>query len=49
MVKAGIVTRIAKGYMGEPNDIAEMIRFLSGPESSYCTGDVFTVSGGYNG
>jgi 3-oxoacyl-[acyl-carrier protein] reductase len=49
MVKAGIVTRIAKGHMGEPNDIAEMIRFLSGPESSYCTGDVFTVSGGYNG
>jgi 3-oxoacyl-[acyl-carrier protein] reductase len=49
MVKAGIVTRIAKGYMGEPNDIAEMIRFLVGPESSYCTGDVFTVSGGYNG
>lgn len=49
MVKAGIVTRIAKGHMGVPNDIAEMIRFLSGPESSYCTGDVFTVSGGYNG
>lgn len=49
MVKAGIVTRIAKGHMGQPNDIAEMIRFLSGPESSYCTGDVFTVSGGYNG
>lgn len=49
MVKAGIVMRIAKGHMGEPNDIAEMIRFLSGPESQYCTGDVFTVSGGYNG
>lgn len=49
IVKAGIVTRIAKGHMGEPNDIAEMIRFLAGPESSYCTGDVFTVSGGYNG
>jgi 3-oxoacyl-[acyl-carrier protein] reductase len=49
MVKAGIVTRIAKGHMGHANDIAEMIRFLSGPESSYCTGDVFTVSGGYNG
>ena len=49
MVKAGIVTRIAKGHMGEPNDIAEMIRFLCGPESKYCTGDVFTVSGGYSG
>ena len=49
MLKAGIVMRIGKGHMGEPNDIAEMIRFLAGPESSYCTGDVFTVSGGYLG
>ena len=49
MVKAGIVMRIGKGHMGEPVDIAEMIRFLAGPESSYCTGDVFTVSGGYDG
>lgn len=49
MVKAGIVMRIGKGHMGEPVDIAEMIRFLCGPESSYCTGDVFTVSGGYEG
>jgi 3-oxoacyl-[acyl-carrier protein] reductase len=48
-LKAGIVMRIGKGHMGVPNDIAEMIRFLSGPESEYCTGDVFTVSGGYLG
>ena len=49
MLKAGIVMRIGKGHMGVPNDIAEMIRFLAGPESEYCTGDVFTVSGGYLG
>ena len=48
-LKAGIVMRIGKGHMGVANDIAEMIRFLSGPESEYCTGDVFTVSGGYLG
>jgi 3-oxoacyl-[acyl-carrier protein] reductase len=48
MMKAGIVMRIGKGRMGEPSELAEMIRFLAGPESSYCTGDVFTVSGGYN-
>jgi len=48
-LKAGIVMRIGKGHMGVPNDIAEMIRFLCGPESQYCTGDVFTVSGGYLG
>ena len=48
-MKEGIVMRIGMGHMGEPKDIAEMIRFLAGPESSYCTGDVFKVSGGYLG
>jgi len=48
-MKAGIVMRIGMGRMGVPDDIARMIRFLAGPESSYCTGDVFKVSGGYLG
>jgi len=46
---AGITMRIGKGRMGEPEELADMIRFLSGPESEYCTGDVFNVSGGYTG
>ena len=25
---------------------AELVRFLAGPESSYCNGDVLTASGG---
>lgn len=49
MLKAAIVTRIGKGRMGRPEELAEMVRFLAGPESSYCTGDVFSVSGGYMG
>lgn len=49
MMKAGIVMRIGKGRMGQPEELAEMIRFLVGPESTYCTGDVFSVSGGYMG
>jgi len=48
-MKAAITMRIGMGRMGEPTDIAEMIRFLAGPESKYCTGDVFKVSGGYLG
>ena len=48
-MKAGIVMRIGMGRMGVPDDIAQMIRFLAGPESGYCTGDVFKVSGGYMG
>jgi 3-oxoacyl-[acyl-carrier protein] reductase len=46
---AGITMRIGKGRLGEPEELADMIRFLSGPESEYCTGDVFSVSGGYTG
>ena len=49
MLKAAIVTRIGKARMGRPEELAEMVRFLAGPESSYCTGDVFSVSGGYMG
>jgi 3-oxoacyl-[acyl-carrier protein] reductase len=46
---AGITMRIGKGRLGEPEELADMIRFLSGPESEYVTGDVFNVSGGYTG
>lgn len=49
IMKAGIVMRIGKGRMGMAEELAEMIRFLSGPESEYCTGDVYPVSGGYTG
>lgn len=49
ILKAAIVTRIGKGRMGRPEELAEMVRFLVGPESTYCTGDVFSVSGGYMG
>jgi 3-oxoacyl-[acyl-carrier protein] reductase len=48
-MKAGIVMRIGKGRMGQAEELAEMIRFLAGPESEYCTGDVYPVSGGYVG
>lgn len=48
-LRAGITMRIGMGRMGHATDIASMVRFLVGPESAYCTGDVFSVSGGYNG
>jgi 3-oxoacyl-[acyl-carrier protein] reductase len=47
MLKAAIVGRIASGRMGTAEELAELVRFLCGPESSYCTGEVFTASGGY--
>jgi len=49
MMKASIVMQIGIGRLGTAEELAEMIRFLAGPESSYCTGDVFSVSGGYMG
>lgn len=47
-LKAMITSRIGSGRMGTAAELAELVRFLCGPESSYCTGEVFTASGGYN-
>ncbi len=46
-VLASIRMQIPVGRMGTPGELAELVRFLSGPESSYCVGDVFTASGGW--
>jgi NAD(P)-dependent dehydrogenase (short-subunit alcohol dehydrogenase family) len=37
---------IPLGRTGVPNDVAEAIRFLGGPESSWMTGQSFAVDGG---
>lgn len=47
MMMAGIVMQIPRGRMGTAEELAEMVRFLAGPESSYCNGDVFAASGGF--
>ena len=47
MMMAGIVMQIPQGRMGRPEELAEVVRFLSGPESSYCNGDIFAASGGF--
>lgn len=47
-LKSIITSRIGMGRMGRPEELAELVRFLCGPESSYCHGDIFTASGGYN-
>jgi 3-oxoacyl-[acyl-carrier protein] reductase len=47
MMMAGIVMQIPRGRMATAQELAEMVRFLSGPESSYCNGDVFAASGGF--
>jgi 3-oxoacyl-[acyl-carrier protein] reductase len=47
MMKAGIVMQIPRGRLGTAAEVAELVRFLSGPESSYCNGDIFAASGGF--
>ncbi len=47
VMRAAITMRIGSGRMGRAEELAELVRFLAGPESSYCTGDIFTASGGY--
>ncbi|XBS70343.1 SDR family oxidoreductase [Acerihabitans sp. KWT182] len=45
--KAGLAARSPLNKMGEPIDIARMALFLASAESSFATGAMFTVDGGY--
>jgi 3-oxoacyl-[acyl-carrier protein] reductase len=47
IAKIGLVSQIPAARMAHPDELAEVIRFLAGPESSYCMGDVFAASGGF--
>lgn len=39
-------TRIPMGRLGKPSDVADVARFLAGPEARYITGQVLAVDGG---
>jgi 3alpha(or 20beta)-hydroxysteroid dehydrogenase len=45
-VRAKLERTITLGRVGVPRDIANMVLFLASDESSYCTGQEFTVDGG---
>lgn len=45
--KKGLEARSPLNKMGEPVDIANMILFLSSDDSTFATGAMFTVDGGY--
>jgi 3-oxoacyl-[acyl-carrier protein] reductase len=39
--------QIPSGRFGRPEEVAELVRYLAGPEASYCFGEVLTLTGGY--
>ena len=44
--RTALLGQIALGRLGAPEDIAAMVRFLSGPDAGYITGQVLVVDGG---
>lgn len=46
-VKQGIASLHPLGHMGEPNDIAYGILYLSSDESKFITGAELVIDGGY--
>ncbi|MGH7461662.1 MAG: SDR family oxidoreductase, partial [Longimicrobiales bacterium] len=44
--REGLVGQIALGRLGQPQDVAAVVRFLAGPGASYITGQVIVVDGG---
>ncbi len=44
--REGLLAQIALGRLGRPEDVANVVRFLAGPASSYMTGQTLVVDGG---
>ena len=44
--RTALMSSIALGRLGSPEDIAPAVRFLAGPGASYITGQVLVVDGG---
>ena len=41
-----IIARVPVGRLGDPDEVARVVEFLSDPESAYITGQVYPVNGG---
>ncbi|RJO61750.1 MAG: 3-oxoacyl-[acyl-carrier-protein] reductase [Dehalococcoidia bacterium] len=47
--KQDLMSRIPLGYLGTPQDVAEVVAFLASDEARYITGQVITIDGGMGG
>jgi NAD(P)-dependent dehydrogenase (short-subunit alcohol dehydrogenase family) len=41
-----VISQIPVGRLGEPDEVARVVEFLADPESSYITGQVYSINGG---
>jgi acetoacetyl-CoA reductase len=41
-----VIAKIPVGRLGEPEEIARTVEFLADPDSSFITGQIFSVNGG---
>ena len=46
-VRAGFLSRVPKGRLGEPEDLAGPLLFLSSKASDFYTGHILYADGGY--
>jgi NAD(P)-dependent dehydrogenase (short-subunit alcohol dehydrogenase family) len=46
-VRAGFLTRVPKGRLGEPSDLAGPLLFLASRASDFYTGHILYADGGY--
>jgi 3-oxoacyl-[acyl-carrier protein] reductase len=46
-MRAKLSTLMALGRTGKDNEIASLVAYLAGPESSFITGAALTIDGGY--
>jgi NAD(P)-dependent dehydrogenase (short-subunit alcohol dehydrogenase family) len=46
-LKPFLVSRVPAGRLGTADEVAALVRFLAGPEASYCFGEILPISGGW--